>query len=200
MTSNDLDMLKVKIPICMLHTPPRPMFCPFGSTMSRFRVTAQFWKKCIKWPQTDLDIFKAKGTHNAFYIHPRGTNFRPFRSMMICVCVMLPFSEKCTEWSKTNLARSRSKIWISMLHIPPRPKFSSVSLYCMLFLNYPLFSEKYTEWPQNDLDMFKVKGTHIHTTYIPEAQMFILFALRWIVCNEIEIFEIPIDYNAQIKP
>ncbi len=33
----------------------------------------------------------------------------------------------------------------------------------------------------NDHDMFKVKNTNMHVTYTPEAQIFILFVLRWAV-------------------
>ena len=39
------------------------------------------------------------------------------------------------------------------------------------------FLEKCTKWHPNDLDMFKVKNTNMHTTYIPEAQIFVRFAL-----------------------
>ena len=39
----------------------------------------------------------------------------------------------------------------------------------------------------------------MHTTYIPKVQLFIRFALRWTVFEEIEIFEFPIGYNVKIK-
>ena len=65
-----------------------------------------------------------------------------------------------------------------MLHTPPRPKFSSVSLYDEPFLSYgPIFGKVHRMTP-NDLDMFKVKNTNMHVTYTPEAQIFVLFALR----------------------
>ncbi len=39
------------------------------------------------------------------------------------------------------------------------PKFQSVWLYDQLFWSYRAFWHKYTEWPQNDLENYKVKGT-----------------------------------------
>ncbi len=56
-------------------------------------------------------------------------------------------------------------------------------------------SKKCTEWPQNDLDKFKVKNTNMHVTCTLEAQFFVRFALRRAVFKEIEMFELPIGYN-----
>ncbi len=39
------------------------------------------------------------------------------------------------------------------------------------------FCEKCTEWLQNDLDLFKIKSTHMHTAYTNETRLFIRFAL-----------------------
>ena len=39
--------------------------------------------------------------------------------------------------------------------------------------------EKVLNNPQNDLDMFQIKGAHMHTTYIREAQISIRFPLWW---------------------
>ena len=52
-----------KIPTCMtcmLHTPWMPNFHLFRSTMSCFRVTAQFWEKCTEWPQMILTCSRSK--------------------------------------------------------------------------------------------------------------------------------------------
>ena len=50
----------------------------------------------------------------------------------------------------------------------------SVLLYDEPFLSYcPILRT----CPQNDLDMFKVKGVYMHTAYMPEAQIFILLSL-----------------------
>ncbi len=77
-----------------------------------------------------------------------------------------------------DLDMFRSKIPTCMLHTPPKPKFSSVSLYDEPFLSYgPIFGTVHRMTP-NDLDMFKVKNTNMHVAYTPEAQMFVRFTLR----------------------
>ncbi len=79
------------------------------------------------------------------------------------------------------------------MHVtPPRPKFSSVSLYDEPFLGYSPILEKGHRMTPNDLDMFKVKNTNMHVTYTPEAQIFVRFTLRWAIFKEIETFEFPI--------
>ena len=73
-----------------------------------------------------------------------------------------------------------SFIPICMLHRPRGPDFIFV-LSTSQFWVRANFCEKCTEWPQNDLDMFKVKSTHMHTTHTLEAQIFIRIALPWAV-------------------
>ncbi len=51
----------------------------------------------------------------------------------------------------------------------------------------------------NDLDMFKVKSTHMFSTYIPEAQIFVRFAQWSAIFQEIMNFKFPIEYNVKIK-
>ncbi len=149
---------RLKVSICIQHTPPRRNFHPFHSMMSRYRVTPPFFKK-----------------------YPNAPNFHPFRSTMSRFWVMAQFLEKCTKWPQMTSTYSRSKIPSCMLHTPPRHKFSSVSLYDKPFLNYgPIFGKVHRMTP-NDLDMFKVKNTNIHVIYTPEAQIFVHFALRWAV-------------------
>ncbi len=54
------------------HTPSRPKFSSFCSTMSRFGVTSQFCEKCTTRLQNDLDIPKVKSTHlHTTHTHPR---------------------------------------------------------------------------------------------------------------------------------
>ena len=69
-----------------------------------------------------------------------------------------------------------------MLHTPPRLKFSSVSLYNETFSSHsPIFGKVHQMTP-NDIDMFKVKNTNMHATYIPNAQIFVcsfLFPYFW---------------------
>ena len=112
---------------------------------------------------------------------PLSPNFRPFRSTMNCFWVIVQFGEKSTECLQMTLTCSRSEIPTCMLHTPPRPKFSSVSIYNKLFSSYgPILGIVHWMTPK-DLDMFKIKGTHMHNTYIPEAQIFICFVVQWTV-------------------
>ncbi len=105
-------------------------------------------------------------------MQPRGPNLCPFRSTMSLFWVTALFSEKCTEWPQMTLTCSRSKIPTCMLHTPPGPKFSSVSLYDKPFLSYdPIFRKVHRMTP-NDLNMFKVKNTKMHVTYTPRGPNF----------------------------
>ncbi len=48
-------------------------------------------------------------------------------------------------------------------------KFHSALLYDQPFQNYSPFLDKYTEWPQNGLDHYKVKDTlPKHVTDVPD--------------------------------
>ena len=53
------------------------------------------------------------------------------------------------------------------LPVSRRPKFRSISLYDQLFQSYRPFWHKCTEWPQNDLEYYKVKGTPYICYYCP---------------------------------
>ncbi len=44
-----------------------------------------------------------------------------------------------------------------------------------------IYSEKCTEWLQNDHDMFKVKNINMHATCTPDEQIFIRFIQRWAI-------------------
>ncbi len=59
------------------------------------------------------------------------------------------------------------------------------------------FWEKCMEWPQNDLHMSQVKS--VHTSSIPEAQIFVCFPLGWAFFKEITIFHFPIEYKVKIN-
>ncbi len=61
------------------------------------------------------------------------------------------------------------------------PNFGPFSSTISCFWITTQFCENYTEWHQNELDIFKVKSTHMNTTYTAEAQIFICLALRWAV-------------------
>ncbi len=82
-------------------------------------------------------------------------------------------------YSIMTLTCSRSKVRIRDIHTSLRPKFSSVSFYNELFSRYGTILGKVHQMTPNDLDMFKVKNTNMHTTYAFEAQIFVRFALWW---------------------
>ncbi len=115
---------------------------------------------CNTWP---WHVQGQKYWHECFK-HPRGPNFHPFRTTMSRFWVTAQFLEKCTKWPQMTLTCSRSKIPTHMLHTPPMPKFSSVSLYDESFLSYgPSFGKVHWMTP-NGLDLFKVKNTNMHIT------------------------------------
>ena len=54
---------------------------------------------------------------------------------------------------------------IYMLPVSTSPRFYPVSLYDKLFISYRPFLEKCTEWPQNDLEHYKLKCT-LHVLFV----------------------------------
>ncbi len=58
---------------------------------------------------------------------------------------------------------------------PRDPTFRPIGSMMSRFWVTAQFWEKCTEWPQNDLDMFKVKDIYMHNIYIHEAQIFVSF-------------------------
>ncbi len=73
----------------------------------------------------------------------------------------------------TILTCSRSKIPKCMLHMPPKAQiFFGFALWWPVFKLRPNCRKKCTEWPQNELDMFKLSCTHMHARYNPESPIF----------------------------
>ena len=116
---------------------------------------------------------------------------RPFRSAM---SHFRPFF-KCTQWPQMTLTCSRSEIpcymyprgqkgqkdYYAATYTPNKgPHFCPFALWCTVFELRPNFEKSAPNDPI-DLNMFKVKGTHMHATCIPGAQIFIRFALWWAV-------------------
>ncbi len=164
------------------YTPEGQIFVLFAIWWAIFELQANFQKSAWNDPKWSWHVQGQQNQH-AYYIHPRGPNFRPFRSMINRFWVTAQFSEKCTEWPQMTLICSRSKIPICMIHTPPGPHFR---LFCSTMSRFWVsgqFSEKCTEWPQ-----MTFKNT----------QIFVRFALRWVVFKEIEIFEFPIGYDVKI--
>ncbi len=57
-------------------------------------------------------------------------------------------------------------------------KFHSVSLYDQPFSRYRPFWDKYTEWPQSDLEPYKAKLPYICIIRVHDSQISLRFALR----------------------
>ena len=64
-------------------------------------------------------------------------------------------------------------------HIHPQPKGPNFHPFHSTISRFQLhsFSRKMDQMAPNDLDMFKVKITHMHTTCIPDAQIFLSVSL-----------------------
>ena len=107
-------------------------------------------------------MFKVKNTN-------RHVTYIPEAQIFICFALRRAVHELLPNFQKSapndphmTLTCSRSKTPTCMLHTPPRPKFSSVSLYDKQFLSYgPIFGKSAPNDP-NDLDMFKVKNNNMH--------------------------------------
>ena len=158
----------------MPHKIPRPkIFNTFAIRWSVFEIRANFVKSAPNDTKMILACSRLKYPY-AYYMHPRGSDFHRFCSTMSRLRVTPLFSESATNDPQMTLTGSRSKVRIYMLNTPPRPKFWFSFPYRVM----GQFCEKCTERPQNDLHMFKVKGTHIHSKYIQEDQIVIRFAVQ----------------------
>ena len=126
--------------------------------------------KWEKWTEKLHCHTKGQKYSYAYYIHPRSPNFHPFRSTMSRLHPF--FSVKCTKWPK-------------MTHIfvvfPVRSACSSCD--CQ-------FCEKCIKWPKNNIAIFKVNSTHMHTTNTPDTQIFLRFAILWAVFELCIFFQI----------
>ena len=96
---------RLKVSICIQHTPPRRNFD--NSMMIRYRVTPRFFKTYTAWPK-----FSSVSLYD-----------EPFWVMLWPI-----FWKSAPNDPQMTLTCSRSKIPRCMSHTPPGPKFSSVSL------------------------------------------------------------------------
>ena len=78
MILDDLDMLRSKIPTCILHTALSPKFWSLSLYDKPFLSYAQFLEKCTKWPQMTLTCWRSK-IPKCMYINTREAQiFVPF--------------------------------------------------------------------------------------------------------------------------
>ncbi len=81
----------------------------------------------------------------------------------------------CEKWLTNDLTRSRLKYQYAY-HIHTQcPDFHLFHSTLSHFRATAQFWEKCTKWPQNCLDMFKVKSIHTYVTYIHTDQFFFYF-------------------------
>ena len=169
---NDLDMFKDKSThMHSTYTSRGQKLHLFRSMMSTFKLclAIYFSERCTERPQKTLTL----RYQYRCYIHPWGPIFCPFRSTMTRFWVMSQFCEKCIQWLHNDLTFSMSNVPICIQH-PWGPIF------------YPFHSMMRNIWVA--AQFFKVKGTHMHTPYTMQVQIFVHFTLRWAIFEEIEIF------------
>ena len=195
---NNLDMFKVKTPNWTLDTPRGPYFHPLFTLQCVILELRPNFGKVHQITPNDLDMFKVKTTNRHATYTPKAQIFIYFSLQGAIFWVTAQFSEKYTEWPQMTLTCPRSKHQYAYYIHPRGPSFlfrSMVSCFRIM----AQFREKCTEWDQNDLDIFKVKRTNMDITYIPKAQTFVCFPLRWAVFEKNEIFEFPIGHIVKFK-
>ncbi len=159
-----------------------------------------------KWP---WNLSRAKVPICILHTPPEAQIYCPFHSAMCHFWVTALFCEKCTyrpifgisavNVPNVTLTCSSTQVPICILY--ECPDVHSVRTLMRSLRVVTQFGETCTEWPQQDIDIFKVKDTHMHTsTYIAEAHIIIHFALGLAVLDEIGILLcFPIGYNVKIK-
>ncbi len=177
-----------------MHTPsPSPKLLSILPYNKPFWSYSPIFGKVYWMTPNDLDMFKIKNTNMHVDTPPR-PKFLPVSLDEPFLSYGPIFGKVHQMTPKITLICSRSKIRTCIYIHPWGPNFclfySTVSCYWVT----DQFSEKCTKWPQMTL-----KGTHMHTPNIPEAQIFNPFTIWWAVCEEIKIFELPIGYNVKIK-
>ncbi len=133
-----------------------------------FELRPNFETEC---PHNDLDMLKVKVPimHTTGSYIPNAQIFIPF-ILQSAIIELRPNFEKVSQMSsKWPWHVGVQKYRPICLHAPPMPKFCLFHFIMFMRRRFRVtaqFWEKYTECPQNDLDMFKVKNSHIHTTTI----------------------------------
>ena len=152
----------------MLHTSPRPKFSSFCLYDEPFSSYTLCWKSAPNDPN-DLDMLKVKNT-NVYATHTLEAQIFVRFALRWAVFELHPLFRKVHRMTPNDLDMFKVKGTLSF-----------ISLYNKPFSSYSPIWEKYTEWPLNAPDMFKIKNTNVHATYIPETQFFPLFILRWAI-------------------
>ncbi len=148
-----------------------------------FELCFFFRKGAMNDPKWPWHVQGQKYQYACYVIHPEAQMLLGFADRWPTF-ELRPFLLKCTEWPQMTLTCLRSKIPICVLHTPPKPKLSSVSM--SRFRVAAQFCEKCIEWPQNCLDIFKV--IYICMLHIFQRSKFSSLLLYDDVFEENEIF------------
>ncbi len=101
---NDLDMFKVKIPICTIYIyiyiSMKPKFSSVWLYNKSFLSYAPPFLKVHRIIPMTLTLFKVKNTNMHATYTLESQIFLLFYDTMSCFWVMTPFPEKCTEWHR----------------------------------------------------------------------------------------------------
>ena len=139
----------------------------YGQTFLSYR---PFWKKCTGWPQIDLNPTRSPVPHiGVTSIHESHISLR-FGLWPAVFKIQAILKKKTTPTDPKMTLNPTGQIHhIHVLLVSMTPKFRSISLYDQPFSKYRQFWGKCTEWPQNDLKPYKVKGTSYVFYYYPRV-------------------------------
>ncbi len=124
-----------------------------------------FWDKWTEWLQIDLEPYKFKCSPYTFI------TIVPESQISLCFALRPAFFNKqailrqvhrmTPKWPWTLQGQ---RYPINVLEVSMGPKFNAVSLYNQPFSRFRPFGDKCTEWPQVDLETFKVKLSYMCIT------------------------------------
>ena len=145
-----------------------------------FEIQACWKSKCTEWPQNDLEHIRVKSTMHIESTYSRGTNLCSFALQSAFFEIQdyrksnkLEMHRMTSEWPwkvKGTKYRTYTK------YLPPRSKVWPASLYDQPFSRYNFVEyEKYTEWPQKDVEHLAVKSTLYTLPIYRRGQHFIPF-------------------------
>ncbi len=178
--------------LCILN--PRPEYVP------HFRVMAQFWEKCTKWPQNDLDMFECQKDLCAYNHMPQGSNSQPFHSTLSHLRVTDQFLRKVMPNDpKVTLTYSSSKVHASeQPHMPTKAHI--FSLYDEPFSSYgPVLINVHWMTPKWHWLLQGQRGPCAHYIY-PQGPIFVWFPLLWAVSSYSQFWRSVHQINQKVTP
>ncbi len=153
----------------------RPNFYLFTLQWSVFELQSNLGKGAPHDPNITLTCSRSKVSicilsrsiipyaYNVLHTRPRPKFFVHFALQRAVLLNYAPFSEKCTKWNWYVQGQKYQYAWyiwyIDLRGSNLQPFHSTMSSFWVTIQLW----EKCTEWPRNDLDMFKIKSTYMHT-------------------------------------